>query len=174
MSDIAFARRDGDGALAQLDELTEIHQQVYAEAPYNNAPKYGRHQFILRTTEQAKSPGFTLVTARDGRTLVGYAFGFTMPPGGWWACAPVPSPSISNAAKFAVIELLVLAPYRGHGIGRTLYDELLRDRDEPYATLAAVPEASAYSHYLRWGWQPAGRIASEPPYAEALVLALSQ
>ncbi|GAA2095703.1 hypothetical protein GCM10009780_42520 [Actinomadura alba] len=72
-----------------------------------------------------------------------------------------------------MIELLVLPAYRGHEIGGTLHEELLRGRDEPYATLAALTEAPAYSLYLRWGWQPAGRITSEPPYSEAMLLAMS-
>lgn len=173
MSEIVFARTDGEGAVAQLDELTAVHQEVYAEPPYDNAPKYGRNQFIQRTTGQAKSSGFTLVTARDDGPLVGFAFGFTMPPGGWWTNARLASPSVLAASKFAVIELIVLASYRGRGIGRRLYDELLRGRDEQYATLAAVPEAPAYNLYQRWGWRPAGKITSEPPYAEAMLLTMS-
>jgi hypothetical protein len=51
ISEIVYTRTDGAGALAQFDELTEIHQKIYAEPPYNNAPKYDRHQFITAARE---------------------------------------------------------------------------------------------------------------------------
>jgi GNAT superfamily N-acetyltransferase len=95
-----------------------------------------------------------------------------MPPGSWWARGALPPKDIFVAPKFAVIELLVLPEYRGHGIGRTLHDELLKERHEPYATLAALPEADAYGMYLRWGWKLAGEVASEPPHSRAMTLQL--
>ena len=48
-------------------------------------------------------------------------------------------------------------------------DELLSDRPEPYATLAATVGGDAHAMYLRWGWYIVGRFTDDPPIMDALV-----
>jgi hypothetical protein len=97
MTGIDYARLDGAAALEILDELADVHQRIYTEPPYNDASKYGRHQFLQRTRHQAQTTGFTLVTARRDGALAGFTFGFTMTPGLWWSHAGPPSPDLLHA-----------------------------------------------------------------------------
>jgi GNAT superfamily N-acetyltransferase len=159
-------------AVKELDELVELYVQVYAEPPYNGGPKYSRHAFLSRTKEQLARPSFTLITAREAGALIGFSFGFQMSPYGWWANATEAPPQILRASKFAVVELLVHDAHRGGGIGGSLIERLLTDRDEEYATLAARPDAAAHAMYLRWGWKAVGHFTTGPPNSDAMVLPL--
>jgi GNAT superfamily N-acetyltransferase len=162
----------GRQALEMLDELAGVYGPVYAEPPYDSAPKFSRDRFLDRTRGQATSPGFRLVTARDGGRLVGFAFGFTMSAGSWWANASTPLGEVLRERKFAVIELILDREHRGCGAGGKLMDALLADRQERYATLSAVADAPAYDWYLHRGWWKAAEFRLERPYSDALVLDL--
>lgn len=163
-------RVDGGEVLGALGELADMYERVYAEPPYNAAPKFSRARFLERTRDQVRSSGFTLVTARRDGRLLGFAFGFAMRSGGWWAHASLPDRDVLDAPKFAVIELIVDRTERGQGLGRALLDALLEERTEHIATLAAVLDADAYGWYLRAGWRKAAEFRAEPPYSDALVL----
>lgn len=161
---------DRQAALESLDEIADLYEQVYAEPPYNAADKYSRTRFLQRTRDQAVASGFKLITARRGNALMGFAFGFTMPPGAWRKNASSPTAEVQEADKFAVVELVVSKRERRQGLGRRLMDALLTDRPERYATLAAVLDADAFGMYLRWGWTKAAEFRAEPPFSDALVL----
>ncbi|RFS81230.1 GNAT family N-acetyltransferase [Actinomadura spongiicola] len=163
---------DRQAALDGLDKLTPLYQQVYAEPPYNSAPKFSLPRFRERTREQTLASGFRLVTARRDRALVGFAFGFSMMPGAWWANASTPPREVLDTDKYAVVELVVSKTERGRGLGRLLLNRLVAGRPERFATLAAVVEADAYEMYRRWGWKKVGEFRAEPPYSDALVLPL--
>jgi len=172
MAEDGLRRRDGHAVFGMLDALADLYERVYAEPPYNSAPKFSKTRFLSRTSEQAMTPGFTLVTAHRDGVLAGYTFGFPMAPGGWWAAASRPPNGILVSRKFAVLELMVDRPYRRKGIGQALLDTLLENRSEPYATLAAVLKADAYGWYLRNGWRKTAEFRLEPPFADALLLDL--
>ncbi|WP_395103674.1 GNAT family N-acetyltransferase [Actinomadura sp. SCN-SB] len=172
MAETYLSRHPGHIPLGTLDEMADLYERVYAEPPYDSAPKFSRARFASRTREQALTRDFTLITARRDGVLAGYTFGFPMPPGAWWAAASRPSAAILAAPKFAVIELMVDRPRRREGIGRALLSALLDNRPEPYATLAAVVNADAYGWYLRNGWRKTGEFRVEPPFADALLLDL--
>jgi GNAT superfamily N-acetyltransferase len=167
----------GDGAAAadMLDELTTLYAEVYAEPPYNETGPEHVAEFIERTTRQTQRPGFRIVWLRDGSTLAGFAFGFTMPSGAWWrGDATTPPDEILAGEKFAVIELVVGPHWRGRGLARRLMNELLAGRHEPYAILTAVPSAPARRIYEHWGWQQVGTAHHTPDAAimDQLVLPL--
>ena len=42
-------------------------------------------EFLDRLAEDSKRPGFSLVAACGGGRLLGFAYGYTMPAGEWWA-----------------------------------------------------------------------------------------
>lgn len=172
MHEPTYAQLSDLDAVEQLDELADLYVRVYAEPPYNSGPKYSREAFLSRTRDQLVRPGFTLVTVREDAALVGFAFGFHMGPGAWWANAAPPPAKVLRASKFAVIELVVDAAHRGHGIGRVLAERLLAGRPEEYATLAAAREAPAHDMYLSWGWKPVGRFTT-PPYSDAMIVSLA-
>jgi GNAT superfamily N-acetyltransferase len=169
MAEGEISRQGGHAVVGVLEEMAELYERVYAEPPYNSAPRFSRDRFVGRTREQSMSSDFVLVTARRDGRLAGFTFGFTMPPGAWWGGASRPSEDVLGSSKFAVIELMVDRPYRRRGIGQGLLAALLRDRPEPYATLVAVLRADAYGWYLRNGWRKEGEFRIEPPFSDALV-----
>lgn len=174
--DFEFRAQDGQDALYQLAELTEVYSEIYAEPPYNSGPLWAVEAFTDRTSRQAQRAGFAMVTARQPTgQLVGYAFGLPFAEGRWWTGDATPAPQeILDAPKFAVIELLVRKPFRGHGIGRHLLDDLVAPRTETYAILTTMPDAPAREHYRRWGWQQVGTAHHTPesPVLDSLVLPL--
>jgi GNAT superfamily N-acetyltransferase len=140
-------------AMTQVAALRSIYAVVFREPPYNEGLDMP-DQFVAWLTREAELPGFDLVTARRGDEAIGFAYGFTMPAGQWWRNTDEPAPeAIRNAEKFAVMEWAVLPDHRGRGVGRSLMDDLLASRPEPWATLTVNPAAHAESIYLRWGWQ---------------------
>lgn len=167
----------GDGAalMAMLDEVTDLYRVIRAAGPHASSPLYSRDAFVSRTTAQAGRPGFAATWARAGDELVGFAFGFQMPAGGWWGGNPtMPPPEILDQPKFAVIELNVREDQRGQGIGRRLLDALLAGRPEPYAILTTGPDEPARQMYARWGWRQVGTAQHTPdaPLMDQLVLDL--
>jgi hypothetical protein len=55
---------------------------------------------------------------------------------------------------FALVELLVRAPWRRQRIGESIHDHLLGNRVEERATLTVLPAAdAAQAAYRKWGWQ---------------------
>lgn len=113
MPPIEFQTLDGHQALDVLDELADLYVRVYAEPPYDSAPKFSRERFTERTREQALASGFVLVTARRRDALAGFAFGFSMMPGAWWANASMPPAEVLKASKFALVEFIVEKDMRG-------------------------------------------------------------
>jgi GNAT superfamily N-acetyltransferase len=172
LEDITYTHATGAEFRDVLDEITDLYVEIRAELG-GTGGIFARESFVDRTTEQTGREGFVAVVARCGGTLVGFAFGLTMPPGQWWAGNPtMPPAEILDAPKFAVIELDVAQPWRGRGIGHRLHDTLLDGRPEPYAILTAQPDAPARRLYERWGWVPVGTAQHAPdtPVMDQLVL----
>jgi hypothetical protein len=158
---ILFERLDGDQAAAVLDELTELYREIYAEPPYEWGDEHAA-LFRERLGGQRQAPGFALVTARVGGELVGFTFGVTLRPSTpWWQNLVEPLPEELTrewqGRTFAVVELLVRAPWRRRHVGQRLHDRLLEGRSEDRATLTVLPAAgAARAAYDRWGWQRVG------------------
>jgi GNAT superfamily N-acetyltransferase len=161
MNDISYRTLSDVETVAQLDEIAELYVDVYAEPPYNGGEKYSREAFLERTRQQIISPGFTLVTATAQRDLLGFTFGFQMGPNAWWKNSYAPPLDVLRAPKFAVIELVVDAHHRGHGIGRELLDRLLACRYEEYARLAGG-QPVRYATILRRYGPATGRTLTFP------------
>ncbi|WP_066373314.1 GNAT family N-acetyltransferase [Herbidospora mongoliensis] len=173
---VTFTHLTGpDAAVVVNDAYTAVYTLIRAEPPYSSGPLYHPDRYRDRTGSQLDRPGFTLVAVEDGETLAGFAFGFSIPAGGWWGGETTPGrPEIVEAPKFAVIELNLRVEYRGRGIGKRLLTELLNGRDEPYATLLSLPEAAAHDIYEHWGWNVTGtcRPAPDTMVADVMVLEL--
>jgi GNAT superfamily N-acetyltransferase len=155
-------RLDGDQAATILDELTGLYREVYAEPPYEWCDEHAA-LFRERFDGQRQAPGFALVTARVGGELVGFTFGVTLRPSTpWWQNLVQPLPEAVTheweGRTFAVVELLVRAPWRRQHIGQRLHDRLLDGRGEERATLTVLPAAeAARAAYDRWGWDVVGQ-----------------
>ncbi|MGS2615122.1 GNAT family N-acetyltransferase [Micromonospora sp. LZ34] len=168
-----YTLHDGDSAAPLFAALVDLYAVVYAEPPYEEGPEQVA-RFAEGLPGEAARPGFTLVSAQDGDTLIGAAYGWTMPAGTWWSRAEQDPPAeVLGADKVAVMEWLVHPQRRSEGVGAELMRRLLASRAEWWATLASDPRSAARQMYARAGWQQVGRSALPwGPPMDLLVLAL--
>ena len=176
---ITFQLLDGPQAAAHADELQVLHVEVYADPPYLRA--HDAAVFADRFRIQRRQPGFVLAEARHGCYLVGYAAGMPLRPStSWWRelTTPLPVDVITEhpGRTFALVELVVRASWRRHGIGQTLHDLILADRPEERATLTLLPTATpAQNAFATWGWRKIARTRDPGPgssVSDVLVTAL--
>jgi GNAT superfamily N-acetyltransferase len=172
MSEAVFERHSGEQALMILDSIIDLYDNVNSEMGYESVEIFSRKSFIARTRRQIEKDGFELITVRSDNVLAGFSFGYTFPPGVWWAGAALPATEVLDASKLAVIELNVQSSYRGRGFGKRLLQTLLEHRDEKLATLTAIPDDPAYSMYMRWGWRKLGELTGDGPAMDILMLSL--
>ena len=155
---LELARVSSEQAALHLDDLTELYADVYAEPPYEWGPEHAE-LFAERFAGQRRQHGFTLIEARANDQLIGMGFGVTLlPDTPWWqgVTAPLPHDVTTEHPDrtFALVELLVRAPWRRQHIATSIHDRLLADRNEERATLTVLPAAeAAQAAYHTWGWQ---------------------
>ncbi len=165
--DITFQLLDGAQAAEHAAELHALHAEVYADPPYERNDDAAL--FAERFRVQRRQPGFVLAEARHGGYLVGYAAGMPLRPStSWWRDLTTPLPDEVTAEHpgrtFALIELLVRAPWRRQGIAETMHDLLLRNRREERATLTVLPAAGpAQNAFQKWGWRKVARTRDPRP-----------
>jgi len=165
-----FQAVGGEWAGRHLDELSELYAEVYAEPPYQWGPEHAT-LFRERFEVQRRQAGFALVEARHEGRLVGLGFGVTLQPTTpWWRNLLTPLPEEVTreypGRTFALVELLVRAPWRRQHIAETIHGLLLRDRPEARATLTVLPEATpAHAAYLKWEWRKVGQKRNPLPGA---------
>ncbi|MPZ81754.1 MAG: GNAT family N-acetyltransferase [Actinophytocola sp.] len=169
---VEYASIDGEQAAQHRDELTELYTEVYAEPPYEWGQEHAE-LFAERFDGQRRQDGFTLVEACDQGQLVGMGFGVTLLPNTpWWQNLTTPvSKTITEEHSnrtFALVELLVRAPWRRQHVAETMHDLLLTDRVEERATLTVLPAAeAAQAAYRKWGWHRAAQKRNPLPGSPA-------
>jgi ribosomal protein S18 acetylase RimI-like enzyme len=172
---LRLRHHDATEATGLIDALVGLYLEVYADGDeFHSEDRYRR-----QLSGHMQRDGWGLVTATVGEDLVGYIYGFPLPPGtGWWRGIqePVPAGFTDEDGKrtFAISELMVASAWRRRGIARALHDELLRGRAEERATLLADPgNASAQAAYRTWGWQKVTKLRpnwEHAPTFDVLVL----
>jgi ribosomal protein S18 acetylase RimI-like enzyme len=157
---IALEMIGDEQAISHLYELRALYMEVYAEPPYEWGDEHAS-LFADRFQTQCRQEGFALAEARDDHHLIGIAFGLTVKPvsgsSGWWNNLTFPLPTEVTTEwpgrTFAIVELLVRAPWRRQHIAQAMHDLLLKDRPEERAMLTALPAAApAQAAYHKWGW----------------------
>ena len=170
---ITFHKLDGRQAAGHVDELQDVHREVYGEA--------GHETFARQFRVWRRQRGFVLVEARHGDYLVGFATGMPLRPStSWWKdlTAPVPAEVTTEhpGRTFALTELLVRAPWRRQGNAGSLHDLILDGRPEERATLAVLPGAiAAQKAFPKWGWSRVARTRGPQdgsPVLDVLVITL--
>ena len=155
--DITFRQVDGEQAAAGFGELRALYSEVYAEPPYEWGEEHA-DLFAERFEVQRRQEGFALVEARDGSHLAGFAFGVTLQPSSpWWNNLTTTLPAEVTVERpgrtFALVEMLVRAPWRRRHVAQGLHDLLLHDRPEERATLTVLPAAApAQAAYAKSDW----------------------
>lgn len=174
-------RFDGSAASALADELGALYAAAYLGTPQQDDPFYSADRFADRLNGYITSPGFTLVTARAGGDLIGYAFGYVLPVAARWWSGLVDAPpdgftTETGTRTFALNELHVRADHRGSGVASELHTKLLESGPYERATVLVRPENSALTLYEHWGYRGIGRLKPylDSPEYLALVLPLSR
>jgi ribosomal protein S18 acetylase RimI-like enzyme len=174
---LTLRHHDGDEAGRAGGELAALYRLAYVGTVREHDPFYSAERFIERFEGYRAAPGFELVTAHEDQQLVGYLFGYALPPGArWWngLLDPVPDGFTDETGHrtFALNELHVGAERRGLGVASTLHGELIDHRDEERVTVLVRPENPARATYLHWGYGVVGRLQPFPdaPVYDALVL----
>lgn len=150
----------GIKAAELLDELCAVYADAYGVELEGDKIRAFRN----RATKALDRPRYGLLTAQDGKQVVGFIFGYALPAGSsWWdGLTPAPPSGFTDedgSRTFALAEIEVRAAWQGKGVGRALHDAMLNARREERATLATGPQAdAARALYERWGWQAVGKI----------------
>nr|WP_062341854.1 GNAT family N-acetyltransferase [Herbidospora sakaeratensis] len=162
MSEFVLELRGGTPPEDWFTSICAIHDDVFLGEPFAWTPDTSQEnaEELRRLSED---PSFSVAMAWQGGEPVGYAYGHRLPPGhGWWRAIPEPLPAAFTAEwdgrTFALVSLAVVTDWRGHGIGRTLLDNLLGSRTEERAVLSVQPTAlGTQEFYRRLGWRLIGR-----------------
>lgn len=181
MAEVRVQRYDGPEAARKLGAFLPAYRDIYVEPPYCEGPQ-DVADFAEMFAAQSERPGFRVALAKDASEVIGFAYGFRLPPEtGWWRNLLAPAPAEFTAEDgqrtFAVIELAVCRPWRRNGIARRLHAALLEGLEVERVTLTVRPEpeaAPAQSAYAAWGYRKLGpsRPGDDAPVYDAMVLRL--
>lgn len=178
---VMFTHHDGTQAAYLVDAICQLYDAVFSQPPFRWTDDESEHhrQLLIKLI---KNPTFGLVAAEVSGELAGFAYGMALGPDTlWWSgmAEPLSEEMIAEwyGRTFAVIDLAVREDYRKQGIGRTLLDALLGNRQEERATLTVQPVATdTKQFYAHLGWQrlgttraPAGAVS---PFFDVYLLPL--
>ena len=153
---ITIHRYDADSAKGIEDQIVEAF--IAANAHLQHDPFYQAPRFRRQIEGHMAAPHWEMTVAKDDGRIVGFAYGFVLPPAtAWWrgliSAVPEGFAEETGHRTFALSELNVLPRYRGNGIASQLYRELLSQRTEERATLLTEQgNEAARGIYEHWGW----------------------
>jgi len=154
-------------AYSRLDELCDLYDDVFSSPPFfwRDGESLLHRQ---RLSSMLSEPTFGIAVAYRGNTLVGFAYGLTLPADTRrWSSLSSPMPAETAAEwpdrTFELVDYAVRSTHRGRGIGRSLHNGLLASRPEERATLTVQPVALATKRmYEHWGWRHVGQMEPGP------------
>lgn len=139
-------------------QLAQIYAAAFAPPPYNKTLRESQ-AFEVDFASMVKREDFRLVTARDGGSLVGFAYGYHLLPEYGWQ--QVLGPPLQKAGHgewlvdaFCLAELALVPSHWGMGIGGRLHDSLFSDLSYAHFILSTVQNdtTNAYKMYQKRGW----------------------
>lgn len=159
-----------DLARPLFDPLCAVYDEVFSVPPFfwREDESELHRQRLLGLLDD---PTFGIAVTQAGDELVGFAYGFSVPPNTkrWSGLTEAASPELTGewpGRTFLLFDYAVRASSRGRGIGRTLHDALLGSRGEERATLTVQPAAVDTKRiYEHWGWWRVGQVQGGPTAA---------
>lgn len=165
----------GTAAMARkrIVPICQLYQAVFSQPPFNRtAEQYAQQRQQLE--QLLKNPSFGISLAWSEGELIGFLYGYTLPPNTHWWKGFLTSvdPDVlkeHDGRTFALIYLAVAYEWRRQGIGRRLVETLLAHRAEERATVSAIPNAKATQAFYRsLGWHYVGRQQGVPGEVSSL------
>ncbi|PKH41398.1 Acetyltransferase (GNAT) family protein [Nocardioides alpinus] len=155
MADVEVVHGAPDGAVS--DEIWPLYRSIFSDFEDVRAWRDGvwdRH---------SARPGFRLALAREGETLVGFAYGYTGGAGQWWTdrAATVLHPVVASdwlGGHFELVSIGAAGAARGAGVGRQLITALTAGLPQSRWVLmtSADPDDPARRLYRSTGWAVIG------------------
>ncbi|MGH3829666.1 MAG: GNAT family N-acetyltransferase [Pseudonocardiaceae bacterium] len=165
--DLTLTHHASAGAAELMDELCDVYADAYGVVPGEDTREKSS-AFRERASVALRGVNYSLVTARVGDELVGFAFGYSLrPERGWWdGLRPAPPAGFTEETGSRTVvlsEIEVRRARQDRGIGRVVHDAFLSRRAEERATLASNPKATdTHALYERWGWRRMGIVPGKP------------
>lgn len=129
--------------------LLDIHDEVYANDP---DPFHSRERFSYFVDLWSARDDWTCVSGWENDGPVGYAYGSTFKPGGWWKGTD--RPKGVRGRIFALSELMVTPQWQGTGRAQQIHDALLQSMAADFATLLVdSTHTKVQALYERWGYE---------------------
>ncbi|WP_165856903.1 GNAT family N-acetyltransferase [Marinobacter sp. JSM 1782161] len=125
---LAMQTLRGQALLNHLDALADLRMTVFRDFPYLYDGSAAYERDYLRT--YARSPDALCILARDGDRIVGASTGIPMRDEDAAFRQPFAEAGWDTDAIFYYGESVLLAPYRGQGIGVAFFDERERHARE--------------------------------------------
>src|SRR5262245_40780578 len=137
---------DAEGAGHLTDELADLYRTVYgAVEPQASNPFYSRERFLERLDRYRLAPGFELVVVREAGRMVGFLYGYALPPQArWWSGIKPPLPAEqareTGERTFAFNDMVVAPDRRRRGIARRMHAVVVDARPGMRFTLTVRPD----------------------------------
>jgi GNAT superfamily N-acetyltransferase len=144
---------------AIADQIVAVYRAAFSPPPYRETED-DVARYAARLARHTTQDGFRCAVAAEGDRLVGFAYGYVARPGQWWHDTVRAALDPATAARrldgaFELVELAVIPPRQGQGIGGRLHDLVLAHAPAPNAvTTTAQHENPAVRFYRRRGWLP--------------------
>lgn len=171
---------DAHAAGQLAGEIADLYRAAYGAAePQASSPFYSRDRFLERLDRYRAGRGFTLITARDtSGALVGFFYGYVLPPGArWWApLEPRPPAELieeTGYRTFAINDMVVRPDWRRRGLAREMHARARAVHSGKRFTLTVRPDNTpARTAYLAWGYRILGTQQPFPdsPVFETMIL----
>ncbi|GGV15116.1 GNAT family N-acetyltransferase [Streptomyces spectabilis] len=147
--------------------LLDIHDECYEN---EKGGFHSRERFAdFVDAWSAKDTWACLIGFENGKPI-GYAYGATFSPGGWWRGVDAPDWLTPETRVFALSELMVVPEGRGSGFSVKIHDALLQAQHADWVSLfvdTAHPKVVAL--YERWGYT---KVAESRPFDDSPLYAV--
>jgi ribosomal protein S18 acetylase RimI-like enzyme len=148
---------DTGKAPSVCDDVVEVYRRAWKPTPFWPG-RAGVKEFGSRFLRHSVNPDFRLCVASSNDDIVGFAYGYTSVPGGWWR-QTVSAELTPDQTEFwlddcfELAELAVVPGFQRQGVGRRLHDLLLARLPHGTALLSTQENNEpATLFYNRLGW----------------------